>query len=48
MLQKLREKDLTLKLLKSEFYKNRVKFLRYYVSEEGLGLDLDKVAAAVE
>jgi hypothetical protein len=48
VLQKLKEKDIPLKLLKCEFHKNSVGFLGYIVFKDGLALDLKKVKAIEE
>ena len=43
VLQKLQERDLPLKLSKCEFHKQKIAFLGYQISTEGLGLDPAKV-----
>jgi ABC-type Zn2+ transport system substrate-binding protein/surface adhesin len=48
VLEKLREKDLPVKLSKYEFYKYRIVFLGYIVSENGLAPDLEKIKAIEE
>jgi hypothetical protein len=48
VLEKLREKDLSMKLSKYEFYKYRIVFLGYIVSENGLVLDPEKIKAIKE
>jgi hypothetical protein len=48
VLQKLREKDIPLKLSKCEFHKDSVSFLGYIVSKDGLAPDPKKVKAIKE
>ena len=43
MLQKLKEKDLLIKLSKCKFHKYSISFLGYIVSKKGLSLDPQKV-----
>ena len=45
VLQKLREKDLPVKLSKCEFHKHSIGFLGYIVSDQGIGPDPSKVEA---
>jgi hypothetical protein len=47
-LEKLREKDLPVKLSKCEFHKHRIAFLGYIVSENGLAPDPEKIKAIEE
>ena len=48
VLQKLREKDLPVKLSKCEFHKHSISFLGYVVSDQGLEPDLKKVQLVQE
>ena len=48
VLQKLREKDLPVKLSKCEFHKHSISFLGYTVSDQGLGPDPKKVESVKE
>ena len=48
VLEKLREKDLPVKLSKCEFHKQRIRFLGYIVSTDGLAPDPDKIKAVEE
>jgi hypothetical protein len=48
VLEKLREKDLPVKLSKCEFHKHRIAFLGYIVSENGLAPDPEKIKAIEE
>ena len=48
MLQKLREKDLPVKLSKCEFHKHSISFLGYVVSNQGLESDPKKVQSVKE
>jgi hypothetical protein len=43
VLEKLKEKNLPVKLIKYEFHKYKAKFLRYIISSEELASDLNKV-----
>ena len=48
MLKKLKEKDLPVKLSKYEFHKDKITFLGFIISREGLAPDLKKIAALQE
>ena len=48
VLQKLREKDLPVKLSKCEFHKHSIGFLGYIVSDQGLKPDPKKVDSVKE
>ena len=48
VLQKLREKDLPVKLSKCEFHKHSIGFLGYIVSNKGIGPNLSKVESVKE
>jgi hypothetical protein len=48
VLDKLKEHKIPLKLSKCEFHKNKISFLGYFVSSEGLAPDLRKVQAIEE
>jgi hypothetical protein len=43
VLQKLKEKDLPVKLSKCEFHKHEIKFLGFLVSDQGLAPNPDKI-----
>jgi hypothetical protein len=45
ILTALRDANLRIKVEKTEFHKQEVKFLRYIVSREGLKMDLKKIEA---
>ena len=48
MLKKLQQKHLPVKLSKCEFYKHKIAFLSYLVSEKGLALDPVKIQSIEE
>jgi hypothetical protein len=45
VLTALRDTDLRIKVEKTEFYKQEVKFLGYIISREGLKMDSKKIEA---
>ena len=48
VLQKLRKKDLLVKLSKCEFHKHSISFLGYIILDQGLKPDLKKVQSVKE